>query len=105
MYNNVGAKLKGLAKFLAWFGIIGSCISGITIMAAGSSISYYGAYGSSSLAGGGLVGGIIIMVIGSLASWLSSLALYGFGEMIENVASMNDKLSSIQASERDRDRN
>ncbi len=100
MYNNVGSKLKGLAKFIAWLGIIGSCISGITIMTAGSRITFNGAYGSSSLAGGGVIAGIIIMVIGSLASWLSSLALYGFGELIENTAEMNEKLSSKQVSDR-----
>jgi hypothetical protein len=76
MYNNIGKKIKGLAVFFAWLGMIGSIIYGIIITIQGVN------YGSDAMAGLGL----LLMVAGSVISWLSSWVLYGFGELIENTA-------------------
>lgn len=102
MYDRVGSKLKAVAKVAAWLGIISSCISGITIISAGSRMSYSGVYGSSAMGAGGLLGGVVVIVVGSLFSWLSSLALYGFGELIEKATEMNEKLSSIAVPDKNR---
>ena len=32
MFNNIGGKIKGLAKFVCWLGIIGSSIWGVFVM-------------------------------------------------------------------------
>ncbi len=69
MFNNVGSKLQTMAKVFTWIGIACSAISGVAMMF-----------------GGGLMilSGLLTIALGSLCSWLSSLAMYGFGEMVEN---------------------
>ena len=85
MFNNIGAKIKTLAKILCWIGIIGSVISGIVIIVAGSRNSYYSTpYGSFS-SGSAVLAGILTMVLGSLLSWIGSFFAYGFGQLIENT--------------------
>ena len=82
MFENIGGKIKGLAKFVCWAGIIISVIAGIVMIVQGSEInnSYYSRGAGTSL----IVGGLMTMIIGSLLSWLGSLTLYGFGELVEN---------------------
>ena len=82
MFNNIGGKIKALAKVLCWLGIILSVLSGIAILASGDSgrIAVNGAY--STVSSG--VAGILVIVIGCLASWIGSFFAYGFGQLIEN---------------------
>lgn len=70
MFDNIGAKIKMLAKVLCWIGIVASVISGIAIMA-----------GTGS---NGVLPGLLTIVLGTLFSWIGSFVLYGFGEMVEN---------------------
>ncbi len=83
MFDNIGGKIKALAKFITWAGIIGSVIAGIVVIGAGGRNIYgYGYSGSFVLQG------ILTMVLGSLAAWISSFVLYGFGELIEQTAAI-----------------
>lgn len=68
MFDNIGGKIKAVAQVVTWLGIIASVIGGIAIMVSLESPM-----------------GVLVMVGGSLISWLSSLALYGFGQLIENT--------------------
>ena len=68
MFDNIGEKIKTLAKVLCWVGIGLSVIIGINAMD----------YSASS--------GVLIIFIGSLISWVSSFFSYGFGELIERTA-------------------
>ena len=70
MFDNIGRKIKTLAQVVCWIGIIGSVISGIVMMANDEDLAFLG---------------FMIMVIGSLVSWVSSFTLYGFGQLIENT--------------------
>lgn len=76
MFDNIGGKIKGFAKIVAWLGIILSVIIGLLSLA---------------------TGGLLIMIIGCVSSWVGSFVLYGFGQLVENsdklVASLpnNDK--------------
>ena len=70
MFDNIGGKIKTLAQVVCWIGIICSVISGIVMMANGDELAFLG---------------FMIMVIGSLVSWVSSFTLYGFGQLIENT--------------------
>lgn len=71
MFNNVGKKIKGFAAVLTWIGIVASCLSGMVTMVIDD--EFVGV-------------GLLIMVIGSLLSWISSLTMYGFGELVDNSA-------------------
>lgn len=70
MYRNIGGKIKGLASLFCWGGILVSMLCGVGLLATGE--------------GGFQVFGIIIMILGSLVSWIGSFAAYGFGQLIEN---------------------
>jgi len=78
VYENIGGKIKGFAKFIAWFGIIGSVIGGIAMISQGS--NYYRSSNPMMLPG------ILTIIAGSLASWISSWFTYGFGELIEKTS-------------------
>ena len=70
MWDNIGRKLQSLAKVVCWLGIIGSVIMGIIIMAQNQST---------------IVTGLLYLVIGCLASWIGSWAMYGLGLVVEYV--------------------
>ena len=36
-------------------------------------------------AGAGILSGIVIIIVGCLASWIGSFFTYGFGQLIENT--------------------
>lgn len=69
IYNNIGGKIKVLAKVLAWIGIIACFIFGVVLIASSEDA---------------VVLGFFIMIFGALLSWVSSFVLYGFGELVEN---------------------
>ena len=71
MFNNIGSKIKALAKVICWLGIIISVITGIIGIINGTEQS--------------IVSGVITLIFGSLASWLGSFFAYGFGQLIENT--------------------
>ena len=72
MFDNIGGKIKGLAKVLTWIGIIGSIAAGAAMV--------------------DVVDEDIVVIVmlgtiigGSLVSWVGSFLLYGFGQLIENT--------------------
>lgn len=80
MFNNVGSKIKTLAKVCTWIGIIFSCLYGLVLIIMSlANINYMG--GAAVL---GIFLGLIIAALGWLISWLSNLKLYGFGQLVEN---------------------
>ena len=72
MFNNIGGKIKALAKVLCWIGIVFSVIGGIAMML-------------SQQADQGVLLGILTIVVGCLVSWIGSFFAYGFGQLIENT--------------------
>lgn len=67
MFNNVGKKLKWLAVFCTIAGAFSSIVYGVILM-----------YSDSALLG------FLVIIIGALISWLSSLLMYGVGELNDN---------------------
>lgn len=82
MFDNIGGKIKGLAKVLCLVGIAVSAIGAIALWCANS---YYQST---------IVPGFIVLIVGSVGSWLSSLFTYGFGELIDRVTSIDEKQAS-----------
>ena len=79
MFNNIGRKIKGLAKFLFWVVVIAGIIGGFLIMIAG-----LGSSGSSTGEKiGAFVGGLLVIGLSVLFAWLQNFLLYGYGELID----------------------
>lgn len=71
MYNNIGAKIKGLTKIIV---IIEAAIAvsiGLIMMFADDDTFLLG---------------LTVTVVGCLTAWISSWLLYGFGEIVENTS-------------------
>lgn len=76
MFNNPGGKLKTYAKVLFWIGAITAIISGLSVGAMVGNI-----FDSAFAA---ILVGLIIIAIGILLAWLSVIAVYAFGVLVEN---------------------
>ena len=86
MYENIGGKLKGLAKVICIIGMVLSCISGLLVIV-GTADSY--------MAAEGVLYGLLTAGLGSLISWLSNMAIYGFGHLIEKQEETADAAEEI----------
>ena len=80
MFNRVGAKLKALAEVLCVLGIATAIIWGGMVIDSGMTRGFIHNHT--------LLCGLCIMIGGGISSWLVSLFIYGFGQLIEN----SDKL-------------
>ena len=76
MFNNVGSKIKVMAKVFAWIGIAICVIYGFVMLVSMEDMALIG---------------LLIMTVGSFVAWISSLVLYGFGELVENSSIMVGK--------------
>lgn len=77
MFEDIGAKIKTVSKVFCWVSIIVSVIAAF-VMFYMAGESYYTA---------GLYTGIgfALLIVFPLSSWLTSLFVYGFGELIEKT--------------------
>ena len=101
MFNNIGKKIKIVAKVFFWIFTVISIIAGISIIVAAASTSaryynsYYGLGGAMApVVGSTVLSGVLIMILGPLFSWLANIVLYGFGELIERATSIDNKIPS-----------
>ena len=72
MFNNIGEKIKGLAKILCWGGIIFSLIFGWVLI-----------FNKIQMLG------LLLMIFGPVCSWISSFFMYGFGELITETKNIS----------------
>lgn len=79
MFKKSGTRCKSIATAYCWIGIIMSVIAGIAFIAMGD-----------------VMNGLLIALLGSAASWLSSLGLYTIGETEERTAAMKAELSELR---------
>ena len=68
MFDNVGTQIKSVARSVTWLGIIASVIGFMVFIGNEDTI--------------GLA--FAVLIVGCIGSWLSSLTLYGFGQLVEN---------------------
>lgn len=69
MFSNIGNKIKTLAQVVCWLGICISILVGFVLMVQDEETAGIG---------------VLIMVFGSLLSWIGSFITYGFGQLVEN---------------------
>ncbi len=82
MFNNIGAKIKGLAIGTFIVETLGALITGICLWAD---------WGDTE----GFLLFLAIGVGGSLVAWISSWFIYGYGELIENTGNTVTQIKSI----------
>lgn len=70
MYDNIGGKIKGLAKATFIVEAIAAVITGIAFMAMDDDLAPVG---------------LLVMILGPIVAWVSSWLLYGFGELIDKT--------------------
>ena len=85
MYRNVGGKIKMVAKVYAWIGIVLSVLVGVILLFSGSD---------------SILVALIYIFLGPLLSWLSSLLLYGFGQLIDNTDRLAKRFDCAATDER-----
>ena len=83
LYQNSGESLCWIAKFVFVFGAVISVLMGLGIMFSGCGTPY---------GGGDFFTGLLGMAVGVFASWLGSLGLYAFGDLVRRVKSIDEKL-------------
>lgn len=76
MFNEIYKKIKMLAKVITIVGVIASCILGLFFIVVDDEFRLVG---------------VLILIGGSLMSWVSSFVLYGFGEVIELLTDIRNK--------------
>ncbi len=77
MYKEIGKKIKALAQIICVIGIGISIIIGILLMVRDDDMIF---------------AGILILLLGSLLSWIGSFMTYGFGELIDKTCQISKNL-------------
>ena len=80
MFENIGGKIKTLAKVLTFLGI------GLSV-----------AMGFVLIVGEDYIAGLITIAVGVLVSWISSFVLYSWGEVVEDVKRQREVQESISS--------
>ena len=103
MFQNIGPKLKNVAKILCWIGIVISVCIAIYFIVAGVQLNddYYTRGSGNSL----ITTGILYLILGPLFSWLGSISMYGIGEAVENSKYVREKLDAASTEQTSSDTN
>lgn len=78
MFNEIGKRIKAVAKIVCALGVCVMCFIGIIMIVVGGNMRYGGGEGLET-------SGIIILLAGWIVPWIGSLFLYGFGELIDKT--------------------
>lgn len=89
MYDNIATKIKGLSATIFIVEVIAAIISGALLIETNASLG---------------VLGVVIMIAGSVLAWATSLILYGFGEIISLLCSIEKNTRKETQSTLDPDR-
>lgn len=79
MFDNIGGKIKTLAKAQFGIGVVAFCIAGISVMSVGNVLL-----------------GILTIGLGLLGSWIGSFFTYGLGELIETTKELNQNMVQLR---------
>lgn len=87
MFDNIGGKIKSLAKIMTWVGIAISVILGLILLFSGDGIL--------------MICGVVEMVIGSIFSWIGSFLLYAVGQIAQNTDILAGRVTLNEIEEED----
>ena len=106
MLNNAGKKIVLWSQILLIAGIALSVIAGIFIIVRGAignppRVTYYSSsylYQTGMMYGGRYVAaGFLVMIFGSLSSWLTALLLRAFGDLTDDTRAIRERLEQAPA--------
>lgn len=83
MFDNIGGKIKALAKVTCIVGIVASALGAIALWMANSSNNPT------------ILTGFVTLAVGCLCSWIGSFFCYGFGKMVENSDKQTQYLQGL----------
>lgn len=89
-FSRVGRKIMGLAKFIFWSIVIINGIAAVVMIV--NAIKIENGTGKAFM----ILGAIVVIALGVLIGWLSSILLYGYGQLIESQQSTVDELKEIK---------
>lgn len=81
MFDNIGRKIKMLAKVVCWIGIIGSITTGLVLIGMGID-------GPDAL----VTSGVIIVIFGPFFSWIGCFFMYGFGQLVDDTQKLREHI-------------
>lgn len=76
LYENIGGKIKNLAKWIFVVELIGAIVTGLVLLFTDEGLILYG---------------ILTLLCGPIVAWIGSWILYAFGEMVEDVHAIRHK--------------
>ena len=92
MFEHIGAKIKKIVKiFFVLWSIVGAFVIGYYLAARYNTLRYF-SNSEVRLIAGSILAFVISTVAWILVVWLSSLVLYGFGELVDRAESIDKKL-------------
>ena len=94
MFNNIGGKIKTLAKVLCIIGIVLSIIWGLIAMSLNAIALSHGNDNEFVIVLAAFFIGIFVAAIGGLLSWIGSFCLYGFGELIDKATEIAENTAN-----------
>ena len=78
-YNNIGGKVKGLAKWTFIIGAVWAVITGARLLSDEDLMLY----------------GLLVLICGPIVAWVSSWILYAFGELVEKTCDNANNTKNI----------
>ncbi|MCH5202053.1 MAG: hypothetical protein J1F17_02495 [Oscillospiraceae bacterium] len=92
MFDEIGTRIKMYASVIFWIAVAASIIIGIVLISMGVKESH---------GGGGLIAeGFFTLLFGWFPSYIGSLIVYGFGELIEKTTEIAKNSASSAATKR-----
>lgn len=80
MYENVGQKIKNLTTILVVIMMILSLVGGISAMVLDEDM---------------IIPGLLLAGVGCFVSWIGGLAMYAYGDIADNIQTINEQLTSM----------
>ena len=88
MYKNVGGKIQTFAKILVWIGIV------VFVLCA--AVTLYGGLNTYNYEM--IINGVVLLILGPIMCWVSSLTMVGFGKLVETNEEMKSEIEDLHRS-------
>lgn len=90
MFKNIGNKIRVLAKVICIIGFVVAGISGLSLIIFGCTL--FSSRYTIGPAIGIIFAGLLVAALGALFAWVGSFVLYGYGQLIHSVQSIEKKV-------------